>query len=169
MALEILKSPDGRVDAGLFNLPPGFDTKRWAVEWVEEGQVAFKQQRQTIPGANMSADGWSVYKGSETEDKKSGKQITVVNGAGKKFVLMVRPRQLQDDVNALCGNISKGFIRRETKGETVAGAQTQDPGMLPAPRLAAVDGQQSSSGEFGDTTPNVLSSNREEPSAVQST
>ena len=129
MGLQQLKGPAGAPDAGIFNLPPGFDSQKHAAEWVEEGKVPFKQQRQSIPGANVSADGWSVYKGEKN------KLVTTTNGAGKRFVLMVRPKQLQNDVNALCGNIGKEYLKREIRGETVAGAPLQDPGMLPESRL----------------------------------
>lgn len=180
MGLETLKQPTGAVDAGIFNLPPGFDTKRWAVEWVEEGMVPFKRQRQSLPGANLSADGWEVYKGESPQEeegeetpkkrKPPGQPVTTRNGAGKKFILMVRPKQLQNDVNAVFGNVSKSFIRRETKGETVAGAPPDTiPGMLPASRLDQAGQEQTDSGEFGDVRPNVLSQPAEEPSAVQST
>lgn len=162
MAIEILKQPGDAVDAGIFNLPPNFDIKKFAVEWVEEGQVPFKKQRQSLPGAGASADGWEVYKGVDGKDK----QTMTTNGAGKKFVLMVRPKQLQQDVNALLGNVSKKRITREIKGETVAGAQPQDPGMLPESRLRE---EKTGSSDDGDIVMNELSSNVEQPSAAMST
>ncbi len=162
MGIEAIKQPSGSVDAGIFNLPPNFPTKKFAVEWVEEGQVPFKKQRQSLPGANASADGWEVYKGTDGKDKLT----TTTNGAGKKFVLMVRPRKLQDDVNALFGNVSKKHILSELKGETVAGAQPQDAGMLPQTRLQR---EQTSSAEQGDIALNPLSVDDEQPSAAMST
>lgn len=165
MGLEPIKQPQGGVDAGLFNLPPGFDSKKYAAEWVEEGQVMFKKQRQSIPETGMSADGWDVYKHT-TDESKTGKRYTVVNSKNKTFVLMVRPRQVQDDVNALCGNVSKKRIQREIKGETVAGNAPADSGILPEHRLGGADGGSFEAGG-GDTDFNKIS--QEEPSAVMST
>lgn len=149
MALELIKNPQGGVDAGIFNLPHGFDVKKWAAEWVEESQVAFKQQRQSVPDTGMSADGWEIYK---HEDSK--KPYKVVNGKDKTFVLMVRPRIIQDQVNALCGNVSKQRISREIKGETVAGNAPVDSGMLPESRLKETG--EGSSFEGGDTQLNAI-------------
>lgn len=134
MGIEILKQPGFAPDAGIFNLPPNFDIKKWAAEWVGEGMVPFKMQRQSLPGANATADGWVPYK-DETEGKNKGKFVKTTNGAGKVFVLMVRPKQLQQDINALLGNVSKKHITRELRGETVGGELAQDPGMLPESRL----------------------------------
>lgn len=162
MALELIKQPQGAPDAGLFNLPPGFDTKKWAVEWVPEDQVVFKQQRQSIPDSGMSADGWVVYHPSvsdEEQSKKGRKEATkVVNGKSKTFVLMVRPRIIQDQVNALCGNISKSRIVREVKGETVAGNAQSDSGILTEQRLRETQEGGSFEGGSGDVTPNEIPS-----------
>ena len=149
MALELVKTPDAGVDAGIFNLPPDFDTKRYAAEWVEEGRVAFKQQRQVLPQTGYTADGWEVY--------KEGKSAVKVTGGDKKvYVLMVRPRVIQQQVNALFGNVSKAQLRRERKGETVAGAPQQDPGMLTEQRLSQVAGEGSMVGEDTDLQDNKL-------------
>lgn len=151
MALEVVKTPDAGVDAGIFNLPPGFDTRRHAAEWVEEGLVDFKKQRQTLPQTGMTADGWEPYR----EEGKKG-NTTVIAGNKKKYVLMVRPRVIQDQVNALFGNVSKAQIRRERKGDTVAGAPLQDPGMLTEQRLTQATGEGSQVGEDADFSPNPV-------------
>jgi hypothetical protein len=151
MALEAIKGPTGTPDAGIFNLPPNFDRNKFAAEWVEEDQVPFKRQRQTLPQTGMTADGWEPYKMDGAKHA-----FTVVSGNKKKYVLMVRPREIQDQVNALFGNVSKKQIRREQTGETVAGAAPQDPGMLTEQRLRSVAGEGSMAGEEADLQPNKI-------------
>lgn len=136
MGIEILKTPQGASDAGMFNLPPTFDTQKYAAEWVEESQVAYKKQRQNLPGCNATADGWEIWKNDKMDAP------TIVSGSGnKKFVLMCRSAKVQKDVNALYGNVSKKKINEEVKGVTAAGAALQDPGMLSEPRLQQVMGK----------------------------
>ena len=137
MGLELIKGPLGNqvVDAGMFQLPPAFDTKIYAAEWVEEGQVQYKRQRQNLPQTGYSADGWEIWK-LDPKDKAT----TVTNGSNKKFVLMCRPRLLQDKINALYGNVSKAQINREVLGETVAGGERQDPGILTEAMLKRKEG-----------------------------
>lgn len=151
MALEPISGPTGQPDAGIFNLPPGFDKDKFAAEWVEEGQVAFKRQRQNLPQTGMTADGWEPYK-----QPGVNKAFSIVSGNGKRYVLMVRPRVIQDQVNALFGNVSKKQIRREQTGETVAGAAPQDPGMLTEQRLRTVAGEGSMVGEEADLQLNKI-------------
>jgi len=160
MGLEPIKQPDGAPDFGIFNLPPDFDTKAHAAEWVEEGQIMFKQQRQSIVGTGMSADGWAIY-------KHNGKTYKTTTGNKKTFVLMFRPKQLQQDVNALCGNLSKQRIKREVKGETIAGESIADSGMLPESRLRQTREGGSFDASEGDTQMNELSN--ENPSAAMAT
>lgn len=139
MGLELLSSPEGQVDAGIFNLPPDFDQNKYAAEWVEEGQVGMKQQRQTLAQTGLSADGWQIWR-KETKDKP-----TTTHGSGnKKFILMCRPKEIQRQVNAAFGNVSKRLLNSEVAGKTNAavsatppnshapagGMQMQDPGMI---------------------------------------
>lgn len=144
MAIEIVSGPAAQADAGIFNLPPTFDTKVYAAEWVEEGQVAQKQMRQVLPQTGMSADGWEVWK-LNPKDKR-----TETHGSGKKvFVLMCRPRSIQNQVNALYGNVSKKLLNSEVAGQSkvavsatppgqgapAGGMQAQDPGMISEDRV----------------------------------
>jgi hypothetical protein len=129
MAIEPLAMPEQGADAGIFNLPPDFNAKRHAAEWVEETNVGLKQQRQPLPQVGATADGWEIWK-----DEK-GKPLKVKAGGNRTFVLMCRSRQVQDQVNALYGNVSKKLINREVKGETAAGNAPQDPGILTEKRL----------------------------------
>jgi hypothetical protein len=152
MAIEILQQPLGAgADAGMFNLPPKFDQTKLAAEWVEEGQVQMKRQRQALPQTGMSADGWEIWKAAP------GDGPTIVHTSGsRKFVLMCRDKAIQEQVNALYGNVSKKILEREIKGETVTGATgaVQDPGILTEQRLKNVLGGDFSGG--GDTQPNAV-------------
>lgn len=130
MGIEILKMPEGSVDAGIFNLPPAFDTKRYAAHWVEEGQVQHKQQRQVLVGTNKTADGWDIWRLSA-----KAAPTTTVGSGNKKFVLMCRSKEVQNEVNAIYGNVSKARLNNEIEGKTVAGESKQDPGMISEDRL----------------------------------
>lgn len=131
MGLQVVEKPGDAPDAGMFRLPPDFP-KNLASQWVEESQVPYLRQRQTLIGTGYSADGWTVYKA-----EPSAKQTMVVDGKGKKFVLMVRDRDLQNQVNAVYGNVSKQRINREVSGETVTGSAKQDSGILTEEALRA--------------------------------
>jgi hypothetical protein len=168
MAIEVLKTPvGGGPDAGLFNLPPEFDRKKYAAEWVESGQVEMKRQRQVLQQAGVTADGWEVWKANPEAEP------TIVHASGnKKFVLMCRDINVQRQVNAIFGNVSKSILAREIKGETVAGEGLQDPGMLNEDRLRREIGGVMESGG-GDVAPNKVSTERsaawEKTTAAQET
>lgn len=125
LGIEFLSTPEQQANAGIFQLPPNFPSKEFVGEWVPEDQVQFKQQRQLMPQVGAMVPGLTVWKGEDGKAKN-----TVVHGGGnKKFVLMLRPRKLQEAMNALYGNVSKEAYNREVSGKTVAGAG-QDAGML---------------------------------------
>lgn len=130
MGLQPIKNPGDMPDSGLFQLPPGFPVDKLASEWVEQGRVQFKQQRENLIGTGYSADGWTIYR-ANPEDRPT----EVVTGDKKRFVLMVRERDLQNQINKLYGNVSKMRINREVQGETVAGNGLQDSGILTAQAL----------------------------------
>ena len=140
MGLEIIEGPMGgnQSAAGMFTLPPTFDPRQHAGKWVEEASVPWAKQREPIVGTNLSADGWEIWKNGE-EGAKS-KPTIVTDGKGRKYVLMFRSRKLQDEVNALYGNVSKKAINREVQGETVQGAAKQDAGILTEAELARQGG-----------------------------
>jgi hypothetical protein len=121
MGLQIIKSPSGTPNAGMFNLPPDFDIKKFAAEWVLEAQVEYKKQREHLPGTNLTADGWEVWKKNKTSEV-----IKVTSSANKVYVLMCRPRKLQDQVNAVFGNVSKQAINRELVGESLVSEESVD-------------------------------------------
>lgn len=168
MAIEVLETPQGihatGGDAGMFNLPPEFDQKQFVAEWCEEGMVEMKKQRQVLPQTQYTADGWQVWM------KEGSKKLTIVHASGnKKFVLMFRPRKIQEQVNAILGNVSKNLLKREIAGETLTTvkpdgsvAHVQDPGMLTEQMLKSEIGGMSEN-PGGDVTPNKVEI---EPSAA---
>ena len=131
MGIELLEGPDrtAQGSAGKFDLPLGFDTKKWAAQWVNSKEVEANRGRERLLGIRATADGWTVYK-----DEKTGK-VCKVNVKEGEFTLMVRPREVQDAVNILYGNLGKTNALAEQEGDLVAGKGPQDPGMLPEKTL----------------------------------
>jgi hypothetical protein len=133
MAIEMVKQPQGFVDAGLFNLPPCFKPARWAAKWVREGAgVLHAEQRESLAGFPATADGWVVYK------REGGKICKVATQKDGNYILMYRPREVQDGVNAIYGNMGKQRMLAEKQGETVGGISKQE-GMLGESDLAQVE------------------------------
>lgn len=138
LGVEFVKTPDQPVHAGHFALPPDFPKEKLAAEWVPNDQVKMKEQKFLMPGVGATCPGLTVYRGLDGKSR-----ATEVHGEGsKKFTLMVRPKRLQEVMNALYGNLGKAFYNSEVKGETIAGEQAQDGGMLPASKLGEFGSQQ---------------------------
>lgn len=136
-------------NAGFFNLPPQFDVKKYAAHWERKGAaVDQRKQVQPIMGTNLGADGWEVWKYPEGHELK-GRPAEVALKSGA-YILMFRPRDVQDNVNAICGNVSKQHLIREQGGLTVAGQPREnvDPGMLTDPQITKGTGLK----EFGEET-----------------
>lgn len=151
MGIQILKAPagSGGETPGPLNLPVSFDRKKWAAKWVKEGPaVAAAAEREWIPSTQMTADGWEVWRDSSTNKPH---KVALQSGV---HVLLHRPRDVQDAVNAICGNIGKERLSSERKGETVAGAAPTDPGMLGDDTLNKVMGIEET--EEGDVEPNPV-------------
>lgn len=122
MALQIISGPRSN-NAGIFTLPQTFDEKQNAAKWVKEGaSVDRARQREYLVGTNYTADGWEPF-------RQDG-EIVKVSTASGKYVLMFRPRDIQDEVNRAYANVSRQRIGRETTGETIAGSAPDDGGML---------------------------------------
>ena len=132
MGIELLEGPDrtAQGSAGKFDLPLGFDTKKHAAQWVNSKEVESHRGRERLLGIRATADGWSVYK-----DEKNGGKVTKVTVKEGEFTLMVRPREVQDAVNILYGNLGKTNALAEQEGDLVAGKGQNDPGMLPEKTL----------------------------------
>lgn len=151
MGIQVIQAPQGAVGEtpGPLNLPVEFDRKKHAAKWVKEGPaVAAASEREWIPSTNLSADGWEVWRHPET---KKPHKVALQSGT---HVLLFRSRDVQDAVNAICGNIGKERLSNERKGETVAGATPNDPGMLSDDKLNKVMGMEES--DEGDVDPNPV-------------
>jgi hypothetical protein len=139
MAIQILDTPQGQSRAGIFTLPADFDTKKFASKWVKRGAAADAVigQREHIVGTNFTADPWEVW--------RDGKNKPHSNKAKDgEYVLLCRPRQIQDEVNAIYGNVGKQRQLAEKRGETAGGVQVLDPGFLGDDRLSKVIGSEGS-------------------------
>ncbi len=142
-----------------FALPPGFDATKWASKWVFDGpEIAEAQQDKVLAYANVKAQGWAVWKTKapyteeeqETiarinskdkptqEDKialnkleSARKQIPCTRVVGKqKFVLMYRPKALQQAINRIHAASSRALVNQELLGDTNQANQANDPGIL---------------------------------------
>jgi hypothetical protein len=130
---------EGNTNAGVFALPKEFDTKLYAAEWAKKGaDVDAKRGPQPIVGTNFGAVGWKPWLYPE-DSKLKGRpcEVAVKNGT---YVLLCRPRGVQNDVNAIYGNVSKQHLIREQQGESIAGQPVRDPGMLSDARIRETTG-----------------------------
>ncbi len=154
--IRTISSSERGPNAGYFNLPPEFDAKKCAAHWAREGgEVAQRQQVQPILGTNYGSDGWEVWKYPDSNKEMRGRihKVTLKTGT---YVLMFRPKSVQDNVNAICGNVSKRHLMNEQRGATLAGQPIQDPGILTNEQLKRGTGLS----EFGEE-PFQLPMNRE--------
>lgn len=133
MGLQFVEMPASEPDAGMFNLPPEFDRKQHAAHWVKKGpDVQRMAQRQPVVGAQgVTSDGWQVWKDSK------GRQAAVTTSKSGEYILMFRPKLVQDQENALYGNVSKGRMLREKHAAASARQETRAdaPGMLTSEQL----------------------------------
>lgn len=137
-------------NAGAFSLPAEFNREELAAEWVKKGaEVDAKRGAQPILGTNYGSPGWKPWVFPEGHRLK-GKNFETSVKTGT-YVLMCRKRAIQDDVNALYGNVSKQHLVRETAGETIAGQAPTDLGMLTDQRIREATGIK----EFGGDDPKV--------------
>lgn len=137
-----LSGPRG-AHAGLFNLPPNFDRRLHAAQWCEVGPEAeFAKQPQILQGIDLQAVGWEVWKDPET---KKDRKVTTrgAKGAGVQYVLMYRPRTVQQEVNALYGDKSKAAVYRAKTGEALPAVEGigRISGMLGEEELRKMDGE----------------------------
>ncbi len=133
MGIQMLSTPTSDVDAGIFNLPPSLDTKKFAVQWKLKGlEVDKAMQRQSLLGTRLSADGWEVY-------KVEGKPVMRAATKGE-YVLMFRPREVQDAVNAVYGNVGLERMTDHLRGATTGGVPLES-GILTAAEVAKVTGE----------------------------
>lgn len=137
MAIEIVRMPKGmhETQAGPLSLPPWFDRRKWAAKWVKEGpEVEAAREREWLVGTEgVTADGWQPA----LDSNKKPHKIVLSKGT---YVLLCRPQEIQQAVNAIYGNVGKERLMQERRGETTGGVPTNDPGLLSDERLAKVLG-----------------------------
>lgn len=154
MGIQMISRPKGQPieTAGPLNLPPSFDREKYAAKWVKEGPaVAAAGEREWIPGTSMTADGWQVWRDGKTP--ADGKPCRVPLASGP-HILLYRLRSVQNDVNAICGNVGKERLMSERRGETSGGVPREDPGLLSDARIATVLGPEKQ--EEGDVVLNPV-------------
>jgi len=115
---------------GRLDLPPDFDSKRWACKWVKKGVGVERALQPThILGTNLRAPGWALYK-----NPKTGIIWTRALKDGI-YVLMVQPQVTRKAILAVNGNTSRKRMVREANNETIKGEDFSDTGMLPSDTL----------------------------------
>ena len=135
MGIEMLKQPASEVDAGIFNLPSNFSTAKYAAQWKLKGMEVEKATgRQSLIGTRLTADGWEVY-------KEKGVPVTRFTAKGE-YVLMFRPREVQDAVNAIYGNVGYERMVAHKKNETTGGVPIESE-ILTEADIARVAGERS--------------------------
>ncbi len=143
MPIEMLRGPASSQTAGMFSLPTCFKTEKFAAQWSKVGPDADKaMEKQHIIGTNLTADGWQIYR---DKDKKPVKRASQ-NG---DYVLMFRPKEIQNAVNAIYGNVGYERMVQEKKGETVGGVPVSDFGMLNEAAIVKATGENLSEQDRG--------------------
>lgn len=162
LEIEGLTLAKGPVDQnrvkGRLDLPPNFPTKRYVGKWVKKGVNCNRaKQAEYIKAGRQTykVDGWEVY---INEDTKKPHLRTLSDG---QYVLMVRPKVLQETLQRINGNTSRERLRNEIKGDTIGGQSVQDYGMIPDSVLSRIPGLGREDGSnvelpdnsiYGDTT-----------------
>lgn len=137
-------SSPGQLNPGIFRLPAQFDTKLFAASWVKKGpEVEAARGVQPILGTSKGATGWEIWR-YPAKHPQAGKPCTVTSKAGE-FILMFRKRNIQDNVNAIYGNVSKRHLMKEQTGEVLDSKPVGDRGVLTHSRLQKMGMQ-----DFGD-------------------
>lgn len=121
--LERIDSSNPSSYKGQLDLPNEFDSRQFVANWVARRSVEAKKRKETIRSENLRADGWQVWK------DKGGKACIRNLGTGP-FVLMFRPKALQQALNKAYGNVSIRRMQGEANGDTVGGSGIDDGGML---------------------------------------
>lgn len=96
---------------GQLQPPPQFDAKKLAGKWVKSGPAVQQAKQSQFLEGGYKVAGWEVWKHKGKPVKRA-----LSNGV---YVLMFRPRKLQEAVAAINGNASRAKIIRQHKGETL--------------------------------------------------
>lgn len=136
MGIEFMSGPTQEVSAGIFSLPTEFDREKHAAQWSKVGADANKAiERQHLIGTKLTADGWSIYKDQE-------KKVVKRQAANGEYVLMFRPKEIQNAVNAIYGNVGLERMAQEKVGQTTGGVPITDPGLLNEATILKATGEQ---------------------------
>lgn len=123
-------APSGSVVKGALELPKEFDSRRFVAKWAVQGSgVERAKEPEIIASEGKQIIGWQVWLDSR-------KQPVRRNLSGKVFYLMFRPKNIQQAVNKLYGNVSRKRMVTEGEGQTIAGERNTDTGMLNNKRLS---------------------------------
>lgn len=145
--LETSKEPS----AGVFTVPQDFDKQRNAIQWAKKGpEVDALRGPQPIIGTNYGAEGWQVW--LHPPGHKLAKRPFEVATKTGIYILMYRPKPVQEQVNALYGNVSKQHLVREQAGEQIGGQLVTDAGILSDARIKQATGIT----EFGGDEPRII-------------
>jgi hypothetical protein len=136
-----------QANLGIFNLPPNFDTKKFAGSWIRKDLVELNKQDEYIPTTNFAAPGKRVW-----TDPSTGEEAKVIAGDGT-YILMYRPVDIQRQVTMIQGNIGRERLRAQLEGKEIGG-QNVDNGMLTHQRLARETG--STEGEDNERLPQLF-------------
>lgn len=102
--------------------PPEFDSIRLVGKWVKKGPAVIQAQQPQHLEGGYEADGWTVWKHQGRMCERA-----LSNGV---YILMCRPKELQNTIAAINGNASRAKIIREHRGETLEGKKVEDQGMV---------------------------------------
>lgn len=120
---------------GKLALPAWANRIKYAFKWAKEGlDVEAARQPQQITGSKYEVDGWEIC-------KNAGQMCRRVLQDGR-YILLCRPRGLQDAVNAECGNVSRSRILQEHSGKSralPANEESPSSGMIPDEVLERLD------------------------------
>lgn len=109
---------------GRLTMPKEADSRLYAFKWVKLGiDVSRALQAEQVIGTNYEVDGWQRWK------SRMGKPHSRALKEGT-FILMFRPKALQENLQRTYGNISRQRTINEALGHTVAGEAASDRGML---------------------------------------
>lgn len=120
--------------AGKLTLPLEFPRHKYAAKWAEKGFGAQQEMQEQHVAPGIIADGWQVF-------KVRGKVFTRILSS-KVYILMFRPKELQNTINKICGNLSREKIVGQHSGkrmELPEGATPGDRSMLTNADLQAVE------------------------------
>ena len=130
LGISTYESPAGHVNKGALELPKDFDSARHAAKWVKNGAgVQRAQEPEIIASEGVQVVPWAVW---QSKTKQICKRIL----ASGVFILMFRPKNIQQAANKIYGNVSRKRMVTEGEGHTIGGERNSDTGMLNNSRLS---------------------------------